>query len=654
MRRQGEGEREPNQPRVAFEGLRKALPFWSGIGASPFVCSVIAKGYKLNWSKAHPDDVGIFPGNRRSAEEEHEFVVRQVMEWLRGGAVEEGARGECFLSPLSVVKQGAKMRLIHDLSFLNNFVAKTKFHVDDLETVWDMLPTGGYMATFDLATGYHHVQIDQEDRKWLGFSVRIEGKERVFKFAALPFGLSPAPWVFTKVFRTLVRKWRGNGIKCAMYLDDGFIFAETEEACRAAVEVVRTDLREAGAQVAEGKSNWQPSQWARWLGFEIDLKKGAVRISEERRQNAIARIEKVMNTPSPSVYERQVVAGTIASMHLIVGDEGARRAKGLNGQTERMQIEGEKRAPLTQHEEGELKFWLAKLYAGFERSIRDTVWKDDLIVEVDASAVALGAVLKEAGKSGARNLTVSEREESSTQRELRAVLFGIETFQSDLEGKRVTIKTDNQSAVRILQRGSSKEALHELSLQATAILEKVRAHARFVWIPRELNTDADEASRWIDNDDWGIRKEVFLICAGKWGFPHVDMFANEKNAKCERFYSRGWCPRAEGVDAFGHEDIWRERDLLLWLVPPPNLLVKTVVWARETKARCILGMPNWPGHAVTPLLWDGGRYRGLVMDTLEYGKGANILIPATSAEGVFSSERILSNFIFLHCDFARL
>ena len=42
-------------------------------------------------------------------------------------------------------------------------------------------------------------------------------------FAVLPFGLSTACYIFTKLMRPLVGFWRGRGLKAIDYLDDGII-----------------------------------------------------------------------------------------------------------------------------------------------------------------------------------------------------------------------------------------------------------------------------------------------------------------------------------------------------------------------------------------------------------------------------------------------
>ena len=40
-------------------------------------------------------------------------------------------------------------------------------------------------------------------------------------FSVLPFGLSSAPYIFTKLLKPLVKKWRGEGKPLVVFLDDG-------------------------------------------------------------------------------------------------------------------------------------------------------------------------------------------------------------------------------------------------------------------------------------------------------------------------------------------------------------------------------------------------------------------------------------------------
>ena len=76
--------------------------------------------------------------------------------------------------------------------------------------------------TWDLKSGYHHVDICLDHQNYLGFAWPFSGIVRYFTFAVLPFGLSRACFCFTKLMRPLVKRWRLMGPTSFIYLDDGF------------------------------------------------------------------------------------------------------------------------------------------------------------------------------------------------------------------------------------------------------------------------------------------------------------------------------------------------------------------------------------------------------------------------------------------------
>ena len=58
----------------------------------------------------------------------------------------------------------------------------------------------------------------------------------------LPFGLSSAPYLFTKFFRPLVRHWRSLGIHLVLYLDDGAGCEKDFASTQSCSDTVRSDL----------------------------------------------------------------------------------------------------------------------------------------------------------------------------------------------------------------------------------------------------------------------------------------------------------------------------------------------------------------------------------------------------------------------------
>ena len=68
-----------------------------------------------------------------------------------------------------VQQSSGKCRLIFDLSYLNRFICKQSVRFEDLRTVFNLFQSGYFFFTFDLKSGYHHVEIFSDHRQYLGF-----------------------------------------------------------------------------------------------------------------------------------------------------------------------------------------------------------------------------------------------------------------------------------------------------------------------------------------------------------------------------------------------------------------------------------------------------------------------------------------------------
>jgi hypothetical protein len=87
--------------------------------------------------------------------------------------------------------------------------------MEGISTVKDIISQGDYMVKMDLKEAYFMVPIAQEYQKFLSFS----WERKHFHFTCLPFGLSTAPWTFTKITKTVVSLLRSHGVCMVIYLD---------------------------------------------------------------------------------------------------------------------------------------------------------------------------------------------------------------------------------------------------------------------------------------------------------------------------------------------------------------------------------------------------------------------------------------------------
>lgn len=207
---------EHHRPCVSVQGrLKTRAEFWANtLQASSFVQEIVRSGYRLPFLR-YPTPVCM--RNHRSALEEKDFVRSAIGELLTASCIVECDECPSVCSPLLVVKNAkGKRRLVVDLRVVNQCLPKQKFKYEGLNLIPDLCYKDEYFVTFDLKSGYHHVDISKDCWPYLGFSWDFKGVRRFFMFRVLPFGLSTACYVFTKLLRPLVKRWRSMGLRASM------------------------------------------------------------------------------------------------------------------------------------------------------------------------------------------------------------------------------------------------------------------------------------------------------------------------------------------------------------------------------------------------------------------------------------------------------
>ena len=134
----------------------------------------------------------------------------------------------------------------------------------------------------------------------------------------LPFGLSPAPQVFTKLIRQLIKYWRAKAIRVVIYIDDGIGGAGTFENAMIISQQVKSDLVGCGFTLNK-KSVWTPTQQLAWLGHILNFKTGIIAITEEKINKFKQSIRYALSVNRIKVMELASIAGQIIAMYLAIG-----------------------------------------------------------------------------------------------------------------------------------------------------------------------------------------------------------------------------------------------------------------------------------------------------------------------------------------------
>ena len=175
---------------------------------------------------------------------------------------------------------------------------------------------GDYLFSFDLKSGYHHFDIFPDHQTFWGFSSVFPGSVRYFCFSVLPFGLSSAPYVFTKCLRPLIKFWRFNGVKIAVFLDDGCGKGDSLQIAKRHSSFVQSCLSNAGFVANSTKSLWDPTQSLVWLGLYWNLVSGSISVSDRRISNFIALVDKFLHSaPYVTAWDCASIAAHVCPCH---------------------------------------------------------------------------------------------------------------------------------------------------------------------------------------------------------------------------------------------------------------------------------------------------------------------------------------------------
>ena len=633
-------------PFVSVQGrLKERVSFWKEVLKAPeTVLRTIESGYVLPL-KCNPTPLLRY--NQQSALANADFVQQSISELLANRCIRQIPNVPYICSPLSVVESSnGKKRLVVNLRHLNKFLWKQKFKYEDLRVAMLLFEKGDFLFSFDLKSGYHHVDIAEVHHKYLGFS----WGGCYYVFTVLPFGLSTACYMFTKLLRPLVRYWRSRGTRIVVYLDDGLGAAAGSAEALNASELVQTTLKQAGFVVNEEKSVWQPTQRLQWLGFVIDLSLGQIEVPHEKLSRLLHKLQEVTQASQIPARSLASIIGKIISMGLAVGPVSRFMTRSLYAVLE-SRVAWCELLTLSVEAQNELQFWAASLVDYKSQPI----WRSPSAMRVvysDASDTGYGGYVVEHGPCSAYGQwTEEEAKQSSTWRELTAVCQVLRSVACKLSNTRVRWFSDNQNVVRILQVGSKQAHLQTIAVKIFSLAVHWHICLEPEWIPRESNEQADYLSRIIDLDDWFLNPHVFSQLDADWGPHTIDRFASCHNAQLPRFNSRCWNPGSEAVDAFTVD--WAGENN--WWCPPIALIPRVIRHAQACSAQGTLVVPCWPSAPFWPILCpSGSQFASFIVEYQDLPLESGLFLPGPSGSVLFNHRDPNTRVFALRCEFAKL
>ena len=262
------------------------------MGASPWIVSVLREGYSLEFEEEPPLTRTPSVISQYQDPVKQAFMEEEIASLLQKDALEEvldtnsqGLYSRMFL----VTKKNWDWRPIIDLSVLNTYLKTQTFKMESADSIRAALLPGWWTVSIDLKDAYLHVPIHPSARKFM----RVVVKGRVYQFKALPFGLSPAPWLFTKIVAEVKAMVHGQGIQLHQFLDNWLVKASNYKECNRLARIVIQLVQSLGWLVNFGKSDLIPMQVFNFIDTHYNLVDYTVFPTEENLAKLKSRLSQL-------------------------------------------------------------------------------------------------------------------------------------------------------------------------------------------------------------------------------------------------------------------------------------------------------------------------------------------------------------------------
>lgn len=557
------------------------------------------------------------------SKEEKLIICQEIVKLLELKVIKVTHRQkDQILSPIFLrKKKDGGFRMILNLQKLNEHIEYKHFKMENFEQAIRLINKDAFMASVDLRHAYYSVKIAEEQQKFLCF----KWQGMIYQFTCLPNGVAEGPRLFTKLMKPIFATLREQGHIITSFIDDTLISHSSFEGCNQSVHATVELLRKMGFSINVGKSVLTPTKSLEYLGNVINSEQMTVTLPERRRQKIIQCCKELVHCDRAHIRDVAKVVGLLvaATPAVEMGKLHYRRLETAKISALK-EVGGnfDKWIAITHDMKIDLLWWLNHIAVQSRNIFRESA---EIDLYTDASNLGWGASLNHQQINGRWSL--SETDLHINEKELKAILFALHSFASQLRGKHIKVFCDNTTAVHYVnEMGGTKSVMcNAICLKIWDLCEKIEVWVTCSHVPGRVNLLADAASRkFNDRHEWKLSEAIFRELCEVFGVPNIDLFASRLNKQVPRFCSWRPDPEAEYFDAFSIN--WSQFELV-YIFPPFALIARCLQKIRAERARGWMIVPVWPSQA-----WMGSLLTMLIKEPRLIPRGMNVLSQPSTAE----------------------
>ena len=400
-------------------------------------------------------------------------VKSELRDMEAGGIIEKSNSPYC--SPMVVVKKENGVRVCGDYRRVNAVTRMDAEPMADPQAIFATLANSKVFSRLDLTKGFFQVPLTEESKKVTAFSTPVG----LYQYTTLPFGMTNSPAAFNKVMREVMRDIEG----VELFVDDILIHSPSFEQHLETVRSVLERLRQYNMTVRPSKC---------LIGHEKVPFLGHV-VGGGQYGCQVDKIVKVRDAPRPRTKTQVKSFLGLAGYYRDYIPHFAAIAAPLHDLLK-------KQAPNTVRwtDVHEQAFLTLKSLLCKEPILQLPDCSKQFVLRTDASQDGIGAVLMQENNGQmfpvsywSRALRTAEKNYSTVEKELLAVVEGVKRYYFYLYGEEFVIETDHLPLASLRTSKNANARLMRWALYLQQFQYSVR------YIKGKTNVGADCLSRLI-------------------------------------------------------------------------------------------------------------------------------------------------------------
>jgi len=399
-------------------------------------------------------------------------IDEQVDSMLKQGLIRKSSSpyaAPCILRP----KPNGDWRFITDFSHVNSLTVDDSFPMVRIQDILKVLGKAKYFSTLDAEKGYWQVPMAESSKKYTAFRT----KKGLYEYNVLPFGLKNSPATYQRIMNEVLQ---GLQEFCLVYQDDIIIFSSSFKDHLKHVSLVLDRFKLANITLKKDKCIFG-AQEVKYLGHIISSE--GIKVNPDK-------VKVIQNFESPSTRKKlKQFLGILNFYHHFFPNMGATAEPLYQVCSVKNKFSW---GPQQQEAFNTLKNQMCKAI-----SLYYPDFSKPFLLHTDASDYGVSGALSQIDDNNqsrvitfcSKTLNNAQRNYSTVEKELLAIIFSLEKFREYIDGQIVNIFTDNKAL-------SYLHSMKITSQRLTRWAWKIQEYSPHInYIPGESNLVADFLSR---------------------------------------------------------------------------------------------------------------------------------------------------------------